>query len=43
MKENNQKLYCEITGNLCGTDTVGNDGPCECPYCTIWWNNQPED
>jgi len=28
--------WCEVTGNLCGTDTWKKGHPCHCPQCAAW-------
>lgn len=30
------RLLCEKTGNLCGTDTIALDHPCSCRPCRAW-------
>ncbi len=34
---------CEITGNLCGTDTWALGSPCKCAGCQKWLSEQPSD
>ncbi len=34
-------LRCEVTGNLCGTDTWEANYVCQCASCTEWLKRNP--
>ena len=38
-----EELRCEITGNLCGTDTWSEGCPCICVNCIKWLEDNQKD